>query len=94
MTDFILSSLKIMFYIKSSLVFHGIVHLENYISKCFENNYYTLGVFIDLTKAFDTVDHNILLKKLFHHGVRGNTLKTSSKLLTEQKTIHCLRKLQ
>ena len=61
---------------------HAIVHLVNEILKSFESKCYTLGVFIDLTKAFDTVDHNILLIKLFHCEVRGNTLKTSSKLLT------------
>ena len=42
---------------------HAIVHLVNEILKSFENNCYNLGVFIGLTKAFDTVDHNILLKK-------------------------------
>ena len=35
------------------------------------NNKYTCGIFIDLKKAFDTVDHSILLSKLHFYGIRG-----------------------
>ena len=41
---------------------HTMVHLVSKILNSLENNCYALSVFTDLTKAFDTVDHNILLK--------------------------------
>ena len=46
------------------------VMVEN-INKSFEDKEYTLGVFLNLSKAFDTIDHSILLAKLNHFGVRG-----------------------
>ena len=33
-----------------------------------------LGIYIDLTKSCDTGDHNILISKLFHYGIRGTAL--------------------
>ena len=43
---------------------HAILQLVNDISSSFERGEHTLGLFIDLSKAFDTVDHKILISKL------------------------------
>ena len=44
-----------------------------------------LNIYLDLSKAFDTLDHAILFDKLFHHGIRGNPLKLISSYLENRQ---------
>ena len=53
---------------------HAILSLVDYLINSFEDNKLTCGIFLDISKAFDTIDHNILLSKLYKYGIRGNTL--------------------
>lgn len=46
----------------------ALVQLADTKIKALDNKLFTVGVFIDLSKAFDTVDHNKLLNKLQAHG--------------------------
>ena len=48
---------------------HAIIHLVDQVPEYFEYNEYPLGVFIELSKALNTVNHSILLKKVGLYGV-------------------------
>ena len=52
---------------------HALISITEKIRESLDNNEYSCGVFLDFQKAFDTVNHNILLKKLHHYGIRGIT---------------------
>ena len=65
----------------------AILELTNKISKALDERKYTLGVFLDLSKAFDTVNHEILCKKLEHYGIRGICLQWFKNYLRERSQI-------
>ena len=48
-----------------------LINITERIREKLDNREFACGVFIDLQKAFDTVDHEILLSKLDHYGIRG-----------------------
>ena len=50
---------------------HTLISITEEIRKSLDQGHFSCGVFIDLQKAFDTVDHKILLDKLRHYGIRG-----------------------
>ena len=54
---------------------HATLDFIKTIEDAIELNQYAIGVFCDLSKAFDTLNHKILLEKLDHYGIRGTANK-------------------
>ena len=54
---------------------HALIHLINRISSAIDQRETTVGVFLDLSKAFDTLDHQILFTKLENYGIRDVALQ-------------------
>ena len=62
----------------------AILDLQNYVVESLRTNKWCIGVFLDLSKAFDTLDHKILLQKLFRYGIRGVSLDWFRSYLTDR----------
>lgn len=62
----------------------ALITLIDKLSEALDNGNHVVGVFLDFSKAFDTVNHNILLKKLNTYGIRGIALKWLSSYLNNR----------
>ena len=63
----------------------ALITLVDRISMALENGEFTLGLFLDFSKAFDTINYEIMYMKLFHYGIRGCALDWFKSYLTNRK---------
>ena len=63
----------------------AMIFLVDKISNALDKGEYVLGLFLDFSKAFDTVNHDILFTKLEHYGIRGIALKWFKSYLSNRK---------
>ena len=70
---------------KNNSTTFALIEITEKIKETIDNKKYGCGIFIDLRKAFDNVNHDILLKKLEHYGIRGNALKWFRSYLPNRK---------
>ena len=64
---------------------HALLSMTQQIRDIMESGNIAIGVFVDFQKAFDTVNHNILIKKLNHYGIRGTANKWFESYLNKRK---------
>ena len=64
---------------------HAITSIHEKILENVNNNRHTISIYLDLSKAFDSVNHAILLNKLEHYGIRGVTLSFFKSYLSNRQ---------
>ena len=73
---------------KNNSTVNTVSYFTNDIFNGFNERDYTIAAYIDMAKAFDTVNHKILLRKFKKPWFYGKFVKTASKLLGKSKTMY------
>ena len=63
----------------------AVSELTSEVVKGLQNGMYTAALFLDLSKAFDTLEHEVLLNKMDRYGIRGTSLDWFSSYLKDRK---------
>ena len=71
-------------FLKNHSTEYAAMELTDKILKDIDDKNISLAVFMDLSKAFDTLDHDILTKKLAHYGIHGTALQWFTSYLTDR----------
>jgi retron-type reverse transcriptase len=64
---------------------HALISSYDYIIEQINNNKFVMGLFIDLRKAFDSINHSILINKLTYYGINGPFLNILRDYLKNRK---------
>ena len=71
---------------------NALIDITEYIYNALDKGHFVFGIYINLRKAFDTVNHDILIKKLDHYGIRGVTLDRFRSYLKDRKQVTYINK--
>ena len=80
----ILSNYQFGFRKKHSTT-HALLNFIEKVAHALDHSSHLIGLFLDFSKAFDTINHEILLYKLSHYGVRGKALEWFRSYLLNRK---------
>lgn len=84
-TDFHLISPKQFGFCKNKSTETALIQIKEKIIENIEQKLFTVGIFLDLRKAFDSVNHRILIEKLNAYGIRGHANNLIQSYLSNRK---------
>ena len=76
---------------KKHSTYMALLHLIDKVTSALENNEFTSSIFIDFSKAFDAVNHHILLEKMYKYGFHDTTYKLLKNYVSNRRLCVCVK---